>query len=49
VARALPAPAVGGALRKDSPRTGRPYSVMAQMESRIVQATLHDKPVNAMH
>ncbi|MBL8325083.1 MAG: helix-turn-helix domain-containing protein [Rubrivivax sp.] len=35
------------ALRKDAPRSGRPASVMAQMESRIVQATLHDKPANA--
>jgi transposase len=37
------------ALRKDAPRSGRPASVMAEMESRIVQATLHDKPVNATH
>lgn len=37
------------ALRKDAPRSGRPASVMAEMESRIVQATLHDKPANATH
>jgi transposase len=37
------------ALRKDAPRSGRPASVMARMESRIVQTTLHDKPVNATH
>ena len=42
---------VGGidALRKDAPRSGRPASVMAEMESRIVRATLHEKPVNATH
>src|SRR5678816_3874790 len=39
---------VGGidALRKDAPRSGRPASVMAEMESRIVRATLQ---VNATH
>ena len=37
------------ALRKDAPRSGRPASVMAEMESRIVRATLHEKPVNATH
>ena len=37
------------ALRKDAPRSGRPASVMAQMESRIVQATQHERPVNATH
>lgn len=37
------------ALRKDAPRSGRPASVMAEMESRIVQATLHEKPANATH
>lgn len=34
------------ALRKDAPRSGRLASVMAEMESRIVQATLHENPVN---
>lgn len=37
------------ALRKDAPRCGRPASVMAQMESRIVHATLHETPINATH
>jgi len=37
------------ALRRDAPRSGRPVTVTAQMESRIVQATLHDTPVNATH
>jgi transposase len=37
------------ALRKDAPRSGRPASVMDEMESRIVQATLHEKPANATH
>ena len=37
------------ALRKDAPRSGRPATITAEMESRIVQATLHDKPVNATH
>lgn len=37
------------ALSKDAPRSGRPASVMAEMELRIVQATLHEKPVNATH
>ena len=37
------------ALRKDAPRTGRPATVTAEMESRIVQATLQEKPVNATH
>ena len=37
------------ALRKDAPRTGRPATVTAEVESRIVHATLHDKPVNATH
>ncbi len=42
---------VGGidALRKDSPRSGRPATITAEIESRIVQATLHDRPVNATH
>ncbi len=37
------------ALRKDAPRSGRPATITAEIESRIVQATLHDKPVNATH
>ena len=37
------------ALRKDAPRSGRPASVMDEMESRIVQATLHEKPAGATH
>ena len=37
------------ALRKDAPRSGRPATITAETESRIVQATLHDKPVNATH
>jgi transposase len=37
------------ALRKDAPRSGRPPSVMSTMESRIVHATLHEKPANATH
>ena len=37
------------ALRKDAPRSRRPTSVMAEMELRIVRATLHDKPVDAAH
>ena len=37
------------ALRKDAPRSGRPATVTAEVESRIVHATLHDKPANATH
>jgi transposase len=37
------------ALRKDAPRSGRPRSVMSEMESRIVHSTLHEKPANATH
>ncbi len=37
------------ALRQDAPRSGRPASVMAEMESRIVRVTLHEKPANATH
>lgn len=37
------------ALRKDAPRSGRPATITAEIESRIVQATLHSKPVNATH
>ena len=34
------------ALRKDAPRSGRPATITAEMESRIVQATLHDNPTS---
>lgn len=37
------------ALRKDAPRSGRPATITSEMESRIVQATLQDKPINATH
>jgi transposase len=37
------------ALRKDAPRSGRPATVTAETESRIVQATLQDRPINATH
>ena len=37
------------ALRRDAPRSGRPATITAEIESRIVQATLHDRPVNATH
>jgi hypothetical protein len=37
------------ALRKHAPRSGRPASVMAERESRILQTTLHEKPANATH
>ena len=37
------------ALRKDAPRSGRPATVTAEVQSRIVHATLHDRPVNATH
>ncbi|MEO5733508.1 MAG: helix-turn-helix domain-containing protein, partial [Rubrivivax sp.] len=37
------------ALRKDAPRSGRPATVTAEVESRIVQATLHHRPINATH
>ena len=37
------------ALRKDAPRTGRPATGTAEMESRIVQATLYEKPIDATH
>ena len=42
---------VGGidALRKDALRSGRPATVTAEVESRIVHATLRDKPANATH
>lgn len=37
------------AIRHDAPRGGRPATVMAEMESRIVAVTLHERPVNATH
>ena len=37
------------ALRKDAPRSGRPATITAEIESRIVQTTLHSKPANATH
>ena len=37
------------ALGKDAPRSGRPATVTAEMESRIVHTTLHDRPINATH
>ena len=37
------------ALRKDAPRSGRPATVMLEMESRIVQTTLQEIPTNATH
>ena len=37
------------ALRKDAPRSGRPATVTAEVQSRIVHATLHDRPVDATH
>ena len=37
------------ALRKDAPRTGRPATVTPEMQSRIVRATLYDRPINATH
>jgi transposase len=38
-----------GALRKDAPRSGRPATITAAVESRIVEATLHQRPVDATH
>jgi transposase len=37
------------AIRRDAPRAGRPATVTAQMESRIVEVTLRERPVNATH
>ena len=37
------------ALRQDAPRSGRPPAVTAQVQSRILQVTLHTKPVAATH
>jgi transposase len=37
------------ALLKDAPRTGRPATVAAKLESRIVLATLQEEPPNATH
>ena len=32
---------------KNAPRTGRPATVTAETESRIVQAKLYEKPIDA--
>ncbi len=37
------------ALRKDAPRSGRPATITAEIESRIVQATLQETPIDATH
>ena len=37
------------ALRQDAPRSGRPPTVTAQMRSRIIETTLHQRPVDATH
>jgi transposase len=37
------------ALRQDAPRSGRTPSVTAEVESKIVQVTLHTKPAMATH
>ena len=37
------------ALRKDAPPSGRPATVTAEVQSRIVHAALHDTPVDATH
>ena len=37
------------ALRQDAPRSGRTPTVTAQVQARIVQATLHTKPAAATH
>jgi transposase len=37
------------ALRQDAPRSGRPPTLTPELESRIVQATLHTKPAAATH
>ena len=37
------------ALLKDAPRSGRPATVAAKLESRIVRATLQQEPPNATH
>ena len=37
------------ALRKDAPRSGRPATFTAEVQSRIVHATLHGRPVDATH
>ncbi len=34
---------------RNAPRSGRPASVMAEMESRIVKTSLHEKPADATH
>ena len=37
------------ALMQDAPRPGRTRSITAQVESRIVQTTLHSRPISATH
>ena len=37
------------ALLRDAPRSGRTPSVTSEIESRIVNATLHEKPAAATH
>jgi transposase len=37
------------ALRQDAPRPGRTPTITAEVESRILQVTLHTKPVSATH
>ena len=37
------------ALKHDAPRPGRTPSVTAELESSIVDRTLHDKPIAATH
>jgi transposase len=37
------------AIRHDAPRGGRPATVTEEMESRIVEVTLRERPVNATH
>jgi transposase len=36
-------------IEKDAPRGGRPGSVRADWERRIIEATLRDQPINATH
>ena len=37
------------ALRQDAPRSGRPPMLTPELQSRIVEATLHTKPAAATH
>lgn len=37
------------ALRQDAPRPGRPPTITAEVESRVVHATLHTKPAASTH